>query len=84
MLALHDKFVGVGDACGFFHLLLRGVVHTKRYVVVESVVEEDGLLVDVADELAQVVNAQVFHVDAVDEHFALLHIIIARDEVNER
>ena len=27
--------------------------------------------------------AEVLHVDAVDEHLALLHVVVARDEVDE-
>ena len=84
MLRLHDELMGVGDACRLLHLLLGGPVYTERYVVEERVVEEYGLLVDVADELAQVVYAEVLHVYAVDEHLALLHVVVARYEIHER
>ena len=43
--------------CGLLNLLLCGIVNTKRDVVPEGVVKEDGLLIDVTDELAQIVNA---------------------------
>ena len=41
-------------------------------------------MVDVSDELSQILNTQVLYVDTVDEHFALLHVIIARNQVNHR
>ena len=53
-------------------------------VVVERVVEEDGLLVDVTDELAQVVDTDILDVLAVDEHLAARHVVIARNEIDER
>ena len=76
--------MGVGDARCLLHLLLRGIVDAEGDVVKEGVVEEDGFLVHVADELPQVVNAEVAHVDAVDEHLALLHVVVARNEVDKR
>jgi hypothetical protein len=29
-------------------------------------------------------DAEILHVDAIDEHLALLHIVVARDEVDKR
>ena len=49
----------------------------------EGVVEENGLLVHIADELAKVVDAKVFHVDAVYQHLSLLHVVVTGDEVYE-
>ena len=66
MLALHDELVSVGDACRVLHLFLCGVFYAKGYVSGERVVEEYGFLVDVANELSEVVYAEVFDVDAVD------------------
>ena len=84
LLRLHDEVVGIGNACRPLHVLARGVFHAESDVIVERVVEEDGLLVDVSDELAQVVDAQLAHVDAVDEHFSLLHVVVAGYQVDER
>ena len=39
-------------------------------------------MVHVANELSEVVNAEVFYVDAVDEHLTLLNVVVARYEVN--
>ena len=76
-----DEFVGIGYAGSLFHLLLRGVVNTEGDVVEEGVVEEYRLLVHVADKLSEVVDVEVFHVDAVDEHLTLLHVVVSRNEV---
>ena len=42
-----------------------------------------SLLVDVSDELAQVVYGHVLDVDAVDEHLALLHVVVTGYQVDE-
>ena len=81
---LHDELVGIGYTGSLLDLLARGIVDAKRDIVEERVVEEDGLLIHIAYELAQVVNAQFLHVDSVDEHLAFLHVVIARDEVDQR
>ena len=73
----------VGYPCGVLYLLLRGVVNAERYVVAETVVKQYGLLVYVAYERAQVVQSHVLHVHSVDEHLALLHVVVARYEVYE-
>ena len=52
VLHLHDEIVGVGYLCGLHHLLHRRVVYAKGYVVEDSVVEEDGLLIDIAYQRA--------------------------------
>ena len=56
MLGGRDEVVGIGYARGLGYLLVGGIVDAKRDVVAERVVEEDGLLVDVADELPQIVS----------------------------
>ena len=42
--------MGVGDLRGFDDLLHRGVIHAEGDIIIEGVVEEDGLLVNIADE----------------------------------
>ena len=84
VFALRNEVVGVGYLRGLLYLLLSGIVHAKRDVVPERVVEEDGLLIHVAYQLTQVVYAQILHVDAVNQHLALLHIVVAWNEVYHR
>ena len=84
VLGLHDEVVGVGNLGSFDDLLHGGVFDTEGDVVVEGVVEEDGLLVDVADELAQLGYAHGLDVAAVDEHLSLVDVVVAWNEVNQR
>ena len=52
LFGLHDEVMSVGDfGCGD-DLVHGGVLHSEGDIVVECVVEEDGFLVDVADERA--------------------------------
>ena len=83
MLCLHDEVMGVGDARCLLYLLVSGVVDTERNVVAESVVEEDGLLVDIAYEKPEVVYAEMTDIDTVDEHLALTRVIISGYEVEQ-
>ena len=57
MFALHDEVVGIGNLGGLCYLLVRSTLHTERDIVTERVVEKNSLLIDIADELSQVVNA---------------------------
>ena len=83
VLALHDEVVGIGYLSGLDDLFHRGVIYAEGDVVVEGVIEEDGLLVDVADEGTQFGDAYTLDVLAVDEYFTLLHIVVARHQVHE-
>ena len=47
-------------------------------------IEEDSLLVYITYQLSEIVHAEVLHVDTVDEHFALLYIVVARNQVEHR
>ena len=84
VLALEDELVGIGDLGCFDDLFHRGVLDAEGYIIEEGVVEEDGFLVDVADEGAQVVEAEVLDVDAVDEDLAVGDIMVARHEIDQR
>ena len=84
LLRLHDEIVGVGNLGRFDDLLHGSVLHAEGDVVVEGVVEEDGFLVDVADEGAQAVDGDVLHVLAVDEQPAFGNVVVARHEVHQR
>ena len=83
MLCLHNKVVGIGYFGRPFDVVGCGLLCTKLNIVGKGVIEEDGFLIDIANELAQIVHPKVFHIDAIDEHFALLHVIITRDKVDK-
>ena len=75
--------MGVGYLSRFFHLLSRGSIHPEGYIIIKGVIEEDGLLIHIAYQLAEVMHPQVFHVDAIDEHLPLLHIVVTGNEVEQ-
>ena len=75
LFALHDKVVGIGNPGSLNHLLHCCILHTKCYVVVECVVEEDCLLVDIANEGAQRRHLHILHVHTVNGYLALHNII---------
>ena len=79
--------MSVGNLRSLNNLLLkvrRVLFDAKSNIVSEAIVEEDSLLVHVSDELTQRVQAEVFYVDAIDEHFAFLYVVVARDKIDER
>ena len=78
-----DEIVGIGDFCRFDHLLHRGIFDPESDVVEKRVVEEDSLLIDVANEGAEVAQAERAHIVAVDEDAARRDIVVARKEVDE-
>ncbi len=73
----------IGNASRRFHRLLPcaavgrrlGGIHAKCNVVVESVVEENRLLIDIAHERTQVVGANLTDVGAVDGYRALRRVV---------
>ena len=83
VLTLHDEVVGVGNFGCFDDLFHRGVLDAEGDVAEEGVVEEDGFLIDVAEEAAQVGDAELADVGAVEEYLSLLHVVVAWQEVNE-
>ena len=55
--------------------------NAKGNVIIERVVEKDSFLVDISNELAQVVYAQILDIDTVNQNFSFLHIVITRDKI---
>ena len=84
MLRLHDEVIGVGDLRRTDDIFLTGVVYTEGDVIIEGVIKQNGFLIDIADELTKIVDAEILDIDAVDKHFAFLHVVIARNEVDQR
>ena len=87
VFALSDELMSVGNLCSLNNLLLkvrRVLFDAKSNIVSEAIIEKDSLLVHISDELAQGVQTQVLYVDAIDEHFAFLYVVVARDKIDER
>ena len=78
LFACHDEVIGIGNPRRLLDLLAGSALNTEGDVVVERVVEQDGLLVDVAHEGAQVGDVELADVGAVDADAALVHVIEAR------
>ena len=76
--------MGIGNAGCLFDLLTGSVFDTEGDIVEHRVVEENGLLVDIAYQTAQRLDAQRLDVFAVDEDFAVGNIVIAGNEVDKR
>ena len=79
---LGDKLVGIGNLGSVGNLLVCGICLAKADVVLEGSIEKNSLLVDVTYQLAKVVYGEVFHVDAVDEHFTFLYVIVTRYQIH--
>ena len=75
--------MGIGNLCRMFHLFACSIFHAEGDIIEEGVVEEDGLLVHITNQLTQVVNTQVLHVDAIYQHLTFLHIVIARNQIHQ-
>ena len=84
LLGSHDKVVGIGNLGRLDYLLHGSILHAEGDVVVERVVEQDGLLVHVPHQLAQVAHPEILDVDPVDIDAPLVHIVEARQEVGHR
>ena len=57
--------------------------HSERDVVLECIVKKNGFLVHIADKVAQIVYCKFFYIDTVNQYFAFLHIVIARNKVEQ-
>ena len=84
VFALDGKVVGVGYLGGFNHLLHGGILHAEGYVVEETIVEEDGLLVYISDKGAEVGHVHIFYIHTVHQNLPASHVVVARKEVDER
>ena len=83
ILGGHDEVVGVGNACGAADIVDRGAFDAEGYVVEYGVVEENGFLIYVAHERAEVGHAQLPRVGTADSHASLTWVVKSRDEVGE-
>ena len=84
LLGGHDEVVGVGNLGSVHYLLVGSTVDAEGDVVVDGVVEENGLLVHIAHEGTQVVLGELPDVGAVDHDRALLHVVEAWQQVGQR
>ena len=69
--------MGVGNLGGGNDFFARGVGYTKGNVVEKRVVEENCLLIDVANQAAQVGNLEVANVFSVNRDATCAHVVEA-------
>ena len=84
MFRLGNELVGIGYLCRIGDIFIGSIGLAEADIVLEAGIEEDCLLVHVTYQLAEVVHGKVFHIDAVDEHLALLYIVVTRYQVEHR
>ena len=65
LFLLHYEVMGIGNLRGSHDLLHGRAFHTEGYVVEYGVVEQDGFLVDVAYQAAQILHSEIPDVCAV-------------------
>ena len=75
--------MGIGYPGGFLDLLAGHTLAAEGYVVENRVVEEDGLLVDIADEAAQVVQANLADILSVYRYGAAGHVVETGNQVHQ-
>ena len=57
MFRLHNEVVGIGYLCSLSNLLISSIVNTKRDIVAEGIIKQDGFLIHVAYQLTQIEDA---------------------------
>ena len=81
---LPDELVGLGELAGADELGVGGVGVAPAQVLLDGAGEQDVLLQDDGDLVAQPGQVVVAHVDAADHHAPGGHVVQARDELDER
>ena len=83
LFTLHDKLIRIRNLRSLLNLFLCGMFHAKRDIIPKRIIKQDCLLVHIPDQLSQVMNSQFLHVNPVDQHLSLQHIIIPRYQVHQ-
>ena len=84
LLGLLDELPGVGLLERLDHLLLGERRVGQPQVLGDRHREQDGLLADEADLAAVVVHVHLGHLGAVDEHGALLRVVVPQQQLHDR
>ena len=83
VLTFHDEVMRIGNLGRLDDLLHSGILHSEGYVVVESVVEEDSLLIYITDQRTQIAYPHVLHILAVYQYLSAAHIMVSGNQVNK-
>ena len=84
LLARLNEGMGVGDACRLLHLLTGSPLHAERNILIEGIIEKDRLLVDVAHQPAQIAEACLPHIHAINQDLPLRHVVEAGQQIDQR
>ena len=68
MLRLHDKVMSIGYLRSLDNLIHRGIRHTEGDIIIEGVIEKDGLLIDIAYKSTKVMDTHITNVFAINEY----------------
>ena len=74
----------VGYFGSFDNLLHRRVLHAERNIIIEGIIEQDGLLVHITDQRTQGRNRYVLHVLPVYKQGSFTHIMITGHQIDHR
>lgn len=75
-----DKLKSIGLFRSLLNIFIRCVESTVKDVLLESVVEEHGLLLDKSEPLAQLNNVHTLDIDAIDEYLTKLRVVETHDK----
>ena len=81
---VQDEIMDIRNTAGGLQLLLGGILLGIEEIIPNGAVEEIRFLCHNADVGAQKAQVIALDVDIVDAHLAAVHIIQARDEIDQR
>src|SRR5574344_383466 len=76
-----DKLLCISYFSRFLHLLACSIRYTECDIIVECVMKQDCLLIDMAYQGTQIVQAEVLYIDAVNKHLSFVYGVITRYKV---
>ena len=76
--------MGIRYLGSFDNLFHCGILYTESYVIEESVIKENGFLIDVSYQTAQIGNTRIFDVKTVYQYLARLYIVITGQQIHQR
>ena len=84
LLQAVDEPVGIHIPAGFHHLLVGHILLAQQDVAADIAGEQEHILQHLAEVTAQGGDLDAADIDAVDEDLALLDVVIAADEAEDR
>ena len=82
-LGVHNEIVGIGYLGSFHNLLHGGILYTESNVIEESVIKENGFLIDVSYQAAQIGDTRILDIKTVYQYLARLYIVVAGQQIHQ-